>query len=1299
MREERLSAVWARLRRIAETGDPSLALETQALTEARQLAEVLHTSIDDVSHIAAWYALGWFHFYRYLALPDGQGGVDLDAAVKAFTPCFLADVNGLPEPLLPQLAHTAGPQATALLKKAVSTDPDLLSAAVDLCRRIADAIPTDDPKRLAHLHNLGAALRSRFQRSGMLADLDDAVAAGRAAVEATPTDHPRQAAMLSGLGNALRDRFEQVGDLADVHEAIHLLRAAAEATPTSDSHRAVYLSTLGAALSDRFERSGVLEDLDDSIAAGRAAVEATPANHPHRARHLSNLGAGFHLRFQRVGDLADVHEAIDLLRAAAEATPTSDPRRAVYLSNLGGALSDRFERSGVLEDLDDSIAAGRAAVEATPANHPHRARHLSNLGVALRSRFERSGMLADLDDGIAVERAAVEATPANHPQRAAYLSNLGGALRSRFQRSGVLADLDDSIAAGRAAVEATPTDHPDQVRRLSALGMAFHLRFERVGDVADVHGAIDLLRATVEATPSDHPERAAYLSNLGAALYRRFERSGVLADLDHAFTAWRAAVQATPADHPERAAYLSNLGAALYRQFQRSGVLADLDDSIAVGRAAVAATPAEHPRRAMYLSNFGAALRSRFERSGVLADLDHAVTAWRAAVAATPTDHPQRAMYLSNLGGALQVRFEASGGVADLDDAVTVGRAAVAATPTEHPERAVYLSNLGRALRVRFRRGRERADLDAAASALDEVWGMISAAPSNRIQAAWDVARLVAGSDAGRAADAVEAAVRLLPEVTPRQLGRGDQQHVLGQFAGLAGDAAAMVLADPRGSRQKNAARALRLLEAGRAVLLSQALDTRSDLTDLIRRRPDLAARFIQLRDQIDQPTDTPAPAGSEENNAAKVRQARTVPDRHQLAHDFAQTLDEIRALEGFASFALPPTTEELLTEAEEGPVVVFNVSRHRSDALLLTRSGITHVELRHLTTRTLIEKVTAFHRALHAATSGDSREQRREAQDILAGVLQWLWDTAAGPVLEVLGHGTTPSAEADWPRVWWVPGGLLGRLPVHAAGYHTDPADDPRRRTVMDRVSSSYTPTVRALRHARQRTPLPDTPAQGLIVAMPTTPGLPGHGRLHHVDAEAELLRKHLPRTVLLREPDPAGPDSPSLSTPTKAAVLDRLPTCSIAHFACHGTSHPTDPSRSRLLLHDHDSAPLTVASLAPVRLDHAQLAYLSACRTAAIDTADLVDEAIHLTSAFQLAGFPHVVGTLWEIDDQTAVTMADAFYTRLRTPDGTIDTSRAAWALNQAVRNLRDGYDLPAKLDRTAVPFLWAAYLHAGA
>ncbi|MFF1840035.1 CHAT domain-containing protein [Streptomyces sp. NPDC058231] len=238
------------------------------------------------------------------------------------------------------------------------------------------------------------------------------------------------------------------------------------------------------------------------------------------------------------------------------------------------------------------------------------------------------------------------------------------------------------------------------------------------------------------------------------------------------------------------------------------------------------------------------------------------------------------------------------------------------------------------------------------------------------------------------------------------------------------------------------------------------------------------------------------------------------------------------------------------------------------------------------------------------------------------------------------------------------------------------------------------------ARQHTRGHDPASPSPTRALIVALPTTPGLPGHGRLHYVRAEAEMLHRHLPERVLLHEPDPDHDtaDNPA-SLPTKAGVLAHLPTCAIAHFACHGASHPTDPSRSRLLLHDHDSDPLTVAGLAPIQLDQAQLAYLSACRTAAIDTTELLDEAIHLTSAFQLAGFPHVIGTLWEINDQIAVTVADAFYTHLTTDQHTVDTDRAADALHHAIRAVRDGHDLPGDLDRTRTPSLWAAYLHAGA
>jgi CHAT domain-containing protein len=149
----------------------------------------------------------------------------------------------------------------------------------------------------------------------------------------------------------------------------------------------------------------------------------------------------------------------------------------------------------------------------------------------------------------------------------------------------------------------------------------------------------------------------------------------------------------------------------------------------------------------------------------------------------------------------------------------------------------------------------------------------------------------------------------------------------------------------------------------------------------------------------------------------------------------------------------------------------------------------------------------------------------------------------------------------------------------------------------------------------------------------------------------------------------------------------------CPVAHFACHGISDPADPSRSRLLLRDHHDRPLTVSALSSVHLRHARLAYLSACDTALSSHVRLIDEAIHLASAFQLAGYPHVIGTLWAIDDHVAVQVADAFYAKItsgRSGWG-LDVGQAAVALHEAVRAIRDA--LPA------TPSLWASHIHAGA
>jgi hypothetical protein len=92
---------------------------------------------------------------------------------------------------------------------------------------------------------------------------------------------------------------------------------------------------------------------------------------------------------------------------------------------------------------------------------------------------------------------------------------------------------------------------------------------------------------------------------------------------------------------------------------------------------------------------------------------------------------------------------------------------------------------------------------------------------------------------------------------------------------------------------------------------------------------------------------------------------------------------------------------------------------------------------------------------------------EREKARHTVLDVLGWLWDAAAEPVLARLGHTGDRKSGDPWPRVWWCPTGPLSVLPIHAAGHHPRYRTTATRNTdcVLDRVISSYTPTLTALR------------------------------------------------------------------------------------------------------------------------------------------------------------------------------------------------------------------------------------------
>jgi tetratricopeptide (TPR) repeat protein len=1099
-------------------------------------------------------------------------------------------------------------------------------------------------------------------------------------LEASAVEPARQrdARALAARGFGLFQEALGDGDRAKLDHAISMLRQAVDASPEGDASRPSMLSIIGAALKHRFDRAGDPSDAEEAVAFTGQAVRTCPAGHPGRAEMLSNFAIALLARAETErGKPGDLDQAVASLREAVQATPPGEEDRPGLLTNLSSALSARAERTGAPADMDEAIIATREAISAMPAADPNRAGTLANLGVALRTRFERTGRPADLEEAIGVLRKLAADTRVGHPGRGRILSNLGLSLRDRFELGGRQTDLDGAITAVREAVAITPADHPDWSTWLANLALTLGERFGRTGALADLDEAINVTRQAIEATPADHPNRGRWLANLCSELARRSEHTGALADLDGAIAAARQAVAATAAGHPDRAGMLSSLGAALARRSERTGSPADLDEAITVGRQACEAIPAGHPMSPALLANLGTAFARRSELTGGTADLDEAITAFRSAVESTPVGHIDRAMWQSNLCLALASRSGRARSLADLDEAIAIGRQACEATPTDHPDQAEWLANLAAALLRRFERTESPPDLQEAVTAGQKAAAIDVASPRVRTRAArqWGFAAGL-GQRWEEAVAGFETAVKLAGRVAPRSLARRDQEHLLQDIGGLASDAAACCLRIGRKDL------AVELFEQGRGILLGQVLDARTDLTELARAHPDLARRFASLRDSLDAAGNrgwrlTGPPGGSGLAADSDAELARLELERRRgLAEEFDAAIEQIRARPEFAGFLRPPPVSDLVAAAAEGPVVIVNVSRFGSHALILTSGGVLEpVRLDDLTPDRVAAQVTGFLAAVGSTLATQTAEQS------LTGVLGWLWDAIAGPVLDQLAITGPPQAGQPWPRLWWCVPGLLSFLPLHAAGHHQTRCDA-NPATVADRVVSSYTPTTRALAHARRARPPavghgPDRAAamdQLVIVAMPETPGasdIPG------ARAEADLLRQRFPgRTSTLTG-----------AQATRDAVLSALPEAAWAHFACHGHCDPVSPSASRLLLHDHQQHPLTVIDVTQLRQERAALAFLSACSTARPGDR-LADEAIHLASAFQLAGYRHVIGTLWPISDYHAIHLADDLYAELASIGS---AATAASALHKVTRRLRNR--------RHQTPSIWASHIHAGA
>jgi tetratricopeptide (TPR) repeat protein len=1032
----------------------------------------------------------------------------------------------------------------------------------------------------------------------------------------------------------LVDAAGQSSDLGLVSQAAEAVERFASRLPAGSSAWTHTQIELGRCFGLAFHISNDRSVLDETIAVLRRAANAAAATDEWLPNVWHNLGNALVVRYQFLGDTAALTEAETAYEAALNAPVLEEPHRplvVVGLLEVALQLAANGRETALTRAV---IKAAHEEVRRMPSTHVAYPLAASGLARLLIKVYESDSDDAALAAAGAVLDSALDAGWEG-PGRALILAVLVRVHQYRWADTGDPRLLEDAIGAGNEAVLLTPSDDYALVSCLHGLATVYVDQFWHSGDVSSLDTAEEHFRAALAMVDENDLDYATILTGLAEALMVRHHLFGDEGALDESIALRRLAVaRAIPADM--RTVAQTNLAAGLVAKYRIQRDVSLLDEAERVQRIAVQTISAGDRQRWVAHSTIGNIYFERYLGTHDVVWLDKAEPWLRQAADAAPTD-PASAECLADFGQLLRERFQLSGERAVGHGAVDAIRRAVQLTPPDSRSRDTRLVNLAGALS-------ETGSTGEALSVLRDVAYLPIAAPRTAASAARRAGRLAMHfDDAGQALELYRHAVSLLPKVVPWELSRADQEQGLGALAGLAGAAAAAAI------EAGDVTEALVMVETARGVLLSREFDLRDRRHRLRTLAPELARRFEHAVQAL---------------NASHSRGFIQEPGprmdalaRHRaLSTKFDAAVTEIRGIDGYHDFLGSPSIESIIRDAGPGSTVGLVHGDRGAYAIVVESGRHFSIALPGVTPDMIAAQAGAFLEAIEVATDPRATAAARIAaeEQVHAG-LEWLWDRVTVPVLGRCGT-----------RITWIPSGLFALLPIHAAGYHRASG----HRTVLDRVVSSYGPTVAALGRSRRRS-IAAAPAGTLVVGLSDAPGLT---RLVHAGYEAEQVAALAPGAELL--------DGPAA---TREAILRRLPTVRHFHYAGHAESSWTGDGSGRLLAYDWQTAPLTAADVAGLSLTGADLAFLGGCDTA-LNAIKLADEAVTILAAFHLAGFRHVIGGLWALDDEAQAAVAEHVWAHVRR-DGTADVAQA---LGEAIRAQRDQW--------RRYPSTWAGYVHVG-
>jgi len=839
-------------------------------------------------------------------------------------------------------------------------------------------------------HNLALDIKKRFFESNREKDIDIAIALHRKSLEITPKTHKAFPLYITSLAKAVLARYDNVtktGADLDLVISLHrtllaaLLFPSPSRPPVDDDDYASYLSNLADVLGKRYNLTHNLEDLDEAIEIRKEVIELSPP--PPDVDHIDALrilAQNLTIRHRRVKDVESLDTVISLFRAACafgmlnDSKEVNEAAHTRYLRELATAVCSRYRLLHQEKDLQESIELYEKLLQNQPVEE--QGTSLTVLSLLLDNRFDRSGNPEDLERAISVLLQLLARRPFPHPERYNTLINLGSSLRTQFVESGQKKHLDNAETFLREAIELLPAD------------------LEKTRD-----------------------SRATALNNLSTVLLARYEECGIREDLREAM---RLQMEALKLESSSEEGFLSSLSNLVVAQFSAYEIPMDARQVLS----------SYQPSSS--IEDLASKPTLEEEQDEIEVDLNVTIGLCEEALENAISTNPHYPAILNNLGNILRLRFQSNmrfedkreSAKADLQRGIQLLEQSVAILEERYPQSSQFSTgclNLGIAF---FQKAVISEDDDAAASQYRDAGAASFKKGVTNAYAPTSTKFMIAKTWAAQAEyyghptalEAFRYGISLLPllavlnadlELRQQRLmggARGASNENL-RTDGLAIRAAGCAI------RAGKLEEAIELLEEGRAVFWTQAMQVRSPMHDLEAEYPDMAEKLRKLGRDLEvgsfgsgNRTNGIRPSVGEEKNLLPAHAEATRLRR--LNAEWEETLTAVRNFPKFEDFLRPhrfPVLQSACLEggylegagASVGKTIVILCATHKNtDALILTAKDIKHLPLSGLSFEQMLALVNLVH---NVSTAGYRRDSSPQSEEVLSARLREVTRTLPG--------------------------------------------------------------------------------------------------------------------------------------------------------------------------------------------------------------------------------------------------------------------------------------------------------------